>query len=160
MKAKIFRRKNFVRHSQTDFQLSVICICFKIFYLRHWHLLPENPGGQIQELFSWQEPPLRHIEQSSKDKIEMIAKNSKDFDNDNKINRNFQWLSTEWLFVHWNLKMLVFEERENPEYPEINFSEQRREPTTKSTHILRRVREFIPSHIGRKKASFLNLSRW
>ena len=32
--------------------------------------------------------------------------------------------------------MLVFEERGKPEYPEKNFSEQRREPTTNSTHII------------------------
>jgi len=28
-----------------------------------------------------------------------------------------------------------FEERGKPEYPEKNYSEQRREPTTNSTHI-------------------------
>jgi len=44
--------------------------------------------------------------------------------------------------------MLVFKERGKPEYPENNLSEQRREPTTNSTHILRRVRESIPSNIG------------
>ena len=33
------------------------------------------------------------------------------------------------------LKMLVFEERGKPEYPEQNFSGQRREPTTNSTHM-------------------------
>jgi len=32
-------------------------------------------------------------------------------------------------------EMLVFEERGKPEYPEKNLSEQRREPTTNSTHI-------------------------
>jgi len=47
--------------------------------------------------------------------------------------------------------MLVFEERGKPEYPEKNLSEQSREPTTNSTHILRRVRESIPSHIGGKR---------
>jgi len=31
--------------------------------------------------------------------------------------------------------MLVFEERGKPEYPEKHLSEQRREPTTNSTHI-------------------------
>jgi len=31
--------------------------------------------------------------------------------------------------------MLVFEERGKPEYLGINLSEQRREPTTNSTHI-------------------------
>jgi len=31
--------------------------------------------------------------------------------------------------------MLVFEERGIPEYLEKNFSEQSREPTTKSTHM-------------------------
>jgi len=31
--------------------------------------------------------------------------------------------------------MLVFEERGKPEYPEKNLSEQRRGPTTNSTHI-------------------------
>ena len=34
-----------------------------------------------------------------------------------------------------NLEMLVFEEREKPEYPEKNLSEKSREPTTNSTHI-------------------------
>jgi len=33
--------------------------------------------------------------------------------------------------------MLVFEERGKPEYPEKNFSEQVREPTTNATHIWR-----------------------
>jgi len=38
--------------------------------------------------------------------------------------------------------MLVFEERGKPEYPEKNLSEQRRVPTTNSTHISN------PGHIG------------
>ena len=37
--------------------------------------------------------------------------------------------------------MLVFEEMEKAEYPEKNLSEQRREPTTNSTHIWRRGRD-------------------
>ena len=41
-------------------------------------------------------------------------------------------------WLNWNLEMSVFEEREKPEYPEKNLSEQRREPTTNSTHIWRR----------------------
>ena len=49
---------------------------------------------------------------------------------------------------NWNLKMLVFEERGKPEYPEKNLSEQRREPTTNSTHIWHRRRELNPRHIG------------
>ena len=44
--------------------------------------------------------------------------------------------------------MLVFEERGNPEYPEENLSEQSREPTTNSTHILRWVRKSSPGHTG------------
>ena len=40
--------------------------------------------------------------------------------------------------------MLVFEERGKPEYPEKNHSEQRREPTTNSTHIWRQRRELNP----------------
>ena len=36
---------------------------------------------------------------------------------------------------NWKLEMLVFVERGKPEYPEKNLSEQRREPTTNSTHI-------------------------
>ena len=35
---------------------------------------------------------------------------------------------------NWNLEVLVFEERGKPEYPEKNLLEQRREPTTNSTH--------------------------
>ena len=47
--------------------------------------------------------------------------------------------------------MLVFAERGKPEYPEKNLSEQRREPTTNSTHIWRRVRESNPGHIGGRR---------
>ena len=53
---------------------------------------------------------------------------------------------------NWNLKMLVFEERGKPEYPEKNLSEQRREPTTNSTHIWRRCRDLSPGHIGERRA--------
>ena len=42
---------------------------------------------------------------------------------------------------NWNLQMLVFEERGKREYPEKNLSEQRREPTTNSTHTWRRLRD-------------------
>ena len=48
---------------------------------------------------------------------------------------------------NWNLEMLVFEERGKPEYPEKNLSEQRREPTTNSTHIWCRHRDLNPDHI-------------
>ena len=48
--------------------------------------------------------------------------------------------------------MLVFEERGKPEYPEKNLSEQRREPTTNSTHIWRRRRDLNPGHIGGRRA--------
>ena len=48
--------------------------------------------------------------------------------------------------------MLVFEESGKPEYTEKNLSEQGRKPITNSTHILRRARESIPSHIGRRRA--------
>ena len=53
---------------------------------------------------------------------------------------------------NWNLEMLVFEEREKPEYPEKNLSEQRREPTTNSTHIWRRRRDLNPGHVGGRRA--------
>ena len=48
--------------------------------------------------------------------------------------------------------MLVFEERGKPEYPEKNLSEQRREPTTNSTRIWRRHRDWNPGHIGGRRA--------
>jgi len=44
--------------------------------------------------------------------------------------------------------MLVFEERGKPEYPEKNLLEQRREPTTDSTHICPQVGESNPGHTG------------
>ena len=47
--------------------------------------------------------------------------------------------------------MLVFEERGKPEYPKKNLSEQRREPTTNSTHIWRRRRDLNPGHIGGRR---------
>ena len=39
------------------------------------------------------------------------------------------------LFLYWNLEVLIFEQREKPENPEKNLSEQSREPTTNSAHI-------------------------
>ena len=53
---------------------------------------------------------------------------------------------------NWNLKVLVFEDRGKPEYPEKNLSEQRREPTANSTHICRRRRDLNPGHIGARRA--------
>ena len=47
--------------------------------------------------------------------------------------------------------MLVFAERGKPEYPEKNLSEQRREPTTNSTDIWRRVRKSNPGYIGERR---------
>ena len=49
---------------------------------------------------------------------------------------------------NWNLKMLVFEERGKPEYPEKNLSEQRKEPTTNLTHIWRRRLDLNPGRTG------------
>ena len=55
---------------------------------------------------------------------------------------------------NWNLEMLFFEETGKPQYPEKNLSEQRREPTTNSTHIWRRRRDLNPGHIcGRRVLS-------
>ena len=48
--------------------------------------------------------------------------------------------------------MLVFEKRGKPEYSEKNVREQRREPTTNSTHIWRRRRDLNPGHIGGRQA--------
>ena len=45
---------------------------------------------------------------------------------------------------NWILKVLVFKERGKAECPEKNLSEQRREPTTNSTHIWRRRRDLNP----------------
>ena len=45
---------------------------------------------------------------------------------------------------NWDLEMLVFEERGKPKYPEKNLSEQRREPTTNSTHIMASTPGFEP----------------
>ena len=47
--------------------------------------------------------------------------------------------------IDWNLKVLVFKERGKTEYPEKNFSEQRRKPTTNSTHIRRRRQDLNPN---------------
>ena len=49
-------------------------------------------------------------------------------------------------------RVLVLEEREKPEYPEKNLSEQGREPTTNSTHIWRRRRDMNTGHIGGRRA--------
>ena len=51
---------------------------------------------------------------------------------------------------NWNLKRLVFEERGEPEYPEKNLSEQRREPKTNPAHIWRRVRETNPGNTAKR----------
>ena len=51
----------------------------------------------------------------------------------------------------WNLEVSVFEHRGKPEYPVKNLSEQRREPTTTSTHIWRRRCELNPGHTKRRR---------
>ena len=53
--------------------------------------------------------------------------------------------------IELNLEGLAFEERRKPEYPEKNLSEQRREPTTNSTHTWRRRRDLNPGQIGRRR---------
>ena len=53
---------------------------------------------------------------------------------------------------NWNLEMMAFEERRKPEHQEKSHSEQRREPTTYSTHIWRRSRDLNPCHIGGRQA--------
>ena len=50
---------------------------------------------------------------------------------------------------------LIFEEGGKAEYTEKNLSEQRREPTTNSTHIWRRRQDLNPGHIGSREASTL-----
>ena len=51
-----------------------------------------------------------------------------------------------------NFGSVVFEGRGKPAYPEKILSEQRREPTTNSTHILRRRWDSNPDHTGRRRA--------
>ena len=51
-----------------------------------------------------------------------------------------------------HVKMLVFEERGKPEYPEKNLSEERREPTTTSTHIWHQHQDLNLDHIGGRQA--------
>ena len=53
---------------------------------------------------------------------------------------------------NWNLEMLVLQERGKPEYREKNLSEKSREPTTNSTHKLRRRRDLNPGNIGGRRA--------
>ena len=52
--------------------------------------------------------------------------------------------------------MLGFEERGKPEYPEKTLLEQRREPTTNSTHIWHRRWDLNPGHPGGRRV----LSPW
>ena len=52
---------------------------------------------------------------------------------------------------NWNLEVLVFKEKEKPEYVKKNLSEQGREPTTNSTHIWRRCQDSNPGHIGGRR---------
>ena len=47
--------------------------------------------------------------------------------------------------------MLAFKEKGKPEYPEKNLSEQRREPTTNSTHMWRRRQDSNPGHTGGRR---------
>ena len=54
---------------------------------------------------------------------------------------------------NWDLEMLLFQERGKPEYPEKNLPEQRREPTTNSTHIWRRRGDLNLGHISGRRHS-------
>ena len=48
-----------------------------------------------------------------------------------------------FLASNWNLKMLVLEVRGKLEYLEENLSEQEREPTTNSAHIIQLFQEWF-----------------
>ena len=50
------------------------------------------------------------------------------------------------------IRIVGFEERGKPEYPGKNLRQQKREPTTNSTHIWHRVRQSNPGHIGGRRA--------
>ena len=50
--------------------------------------------------------------------------------------------------LKWNLEVLVFKERGKSEYPEKNLSEQKREPTTNSTHMWHRHQNLNLGHIS------------
>ena len=54
---------------------------------------------------------------------------------------------------NWNLEVLVFKERGKLEYLEKNLSEERREPTTNSTHIWRQRQDSNPGHTGGDECS-------
>ena len=52
---------------------------------------------------------------------------------------------------NWNLEVLVNMKRGKPEYPEKKLLEQRKEPTTNSTHIwlhMASTQDSYPGHIG------------
>jgi len=53
---------------------------------------------------------------------------------------------------NWNLEVLVFKEREKPEYPEKNLSEQRSGPATTPTNIWHRRQDSNPGHTGGSNA--------
>ena len=59
-------------------------------------------------------------------------------------------LPDSWL--NWNLEVQDFEEKGKPEYLEKNFSGQRREPTTNSTHLWRPRQDLNPGHICGRRA--------
>ena len=50
--------------------------------------------------------------------------------------------------LNWNVKKLAFEEREKPECPVKNLSEQGREPTTNSTHVWLQCWDLNLGHFG------------
>ena len=50
--------------------------------------------------------------------------------------------------VELEFKNVGYEDRGKPEYPEKSLPNQRREPTTNSTHALRRRRDLNPGHTG------------
>ena len=59
-------------------------------------------------------------------------------------------------YSNWNLEVFGFEGRGKLEYPGKNLSEQRREPTTNSTHIWCRCQDLNLGHIdGRQVLSTL-----
>ena len=77
--------------------------------------------------------------------------NHKYINNDLEVAHPQSGSSFTWFLVELELTMLVFLERGKPEYPEKNLLEQRREPTTNSTHICCRRQGSNPGHIGERR---------
>ena len=121
----------FIRTRQSGIKL----LSGKIIVLKRIHVIKEERKIKLLNPF--------FAEDEDEEQEIRIVKRVEDYYPEDKFSARYEIKVTK--------QSLYVSERGKPEYPGKNLSEQKREPTTNSTHIWRRRRDVNPGHTGGRR---------